>query len=45
LALVSGPSLAASESTAAHLAKMRRELGEGSDDPLEGLLIRRLVLC
>ena len=45
VALVAGPSLTASEAVTAHLAKMRKELGEDSASPLEKLLIKRLGLC
>jgi hypothetical protein len=45
VALVAGPSLAASEAVTAHLARMRAELGEDSASPLERLLITRLALC
>ena len=45
VALVAGPSLVASETVTAHLAKTRDELGDADAPPLEKLLIRRLVLC
>ena len=45
VALAAGPSLAGCEAVAAHLAKMREELGEAAAPPLEKLLVRRVVLC
>ena len=39
------PGLAGAEAVAAHLAKMREELGEAAAPPLERLLVRRVVLC
>jgi hypothetical protein len=45
VALVAGPSFVAAEAIAAHLARMRQELGDASASPLEKLLIKRLVLC
>jgi hypothetical protein len=45
VSLVAGSSLTASEAITAHLAKMRRELGEAVASPLEKLLIKRVGLC
>jgi hypothetical protein len=45
VSLVAGPSLAASETVSANLARMRRDLGEDAATPLERLLIKRVALC
>jgi hypothetical protein len=45
VSLVAGPSRAASGAVVAHLAKMRKELGEDASTPLEKLLIKRVALC